>query len=338
MKRADLSLSGIYCLFIAVYITGTLGLIAGLYYRLMPMTVLLSMYSIFIVLLAAILLGQIWRMVDDTIDMMDEMLDKALLSPDSLLVYDEAKLSLLGNKLHRLLIASASSASTIAEERNRIKALVADISHQTRTPVANILLYAQLLEEQPNLSPEARNLAIHITSQSEKLGFLVQALVKTSCLETGIITVFPRPSSLAELLRQCTEGIEEKAGKKNINLQISCPSDLKALFDPKWTEEAVDNILDNAVKYTPGEGNISISAEAYELFARIDVADSGIGINNEELNLIFKRFYRSPSLNQEEGVGIGLYLAREIISLQGGYIKVKSEPQNGSVFSIFLPR
>ena len=113
---------------------------------------------------------------------------------------------------------------------------------------------------------------------------------------------------------------------------------LSACFDPKWTAEALYNIMDNAIKYTPQGGKVRVTVQAYELFCRIDISDTGIGISEDEIPKIFSRFYRSSAVSQEEGVGIGLYLSREIITMQGGYIKVSSEPDKGSCFSVFLPR
>ena len=115
------------------------------------------------------------------------------------------------------------------------------------------------------------------------------------------------------------------------------PTEARAVFDPKWTEEAVCNLLDNAVKYTPAGGAVSLSVTAYELFCRLDVTDTGPGIKEAEQSLIFQRFYRSPAAGSTEGVGIGLYLCRQIAERQGGYIKVSSRVGAGSTFSLFLP-
>ena len=114
-------------------------------------------------------------------------------------------------------------------------------------------------------------------------------------------------------------------------------TDISAAFDMKWTTEALANIVDNAIKYTE-HGTIRISAVSYEMFARIDISDTGTGISESEQAKIFARFYRSNSVQKQEGVGIGLYLARQIISGEGGYIKVASVPGKGSAFSIFLPK
>ncbi|SFH00314.1 Histidine kinase-, DNA gyrase B-, and HSP90-like ATPase [Desulfotomaculum arcticum] len=184
---------------------------------------------------------------------------------------------------------------------------------------------------------QARKLVNEIASQSGKLSFLIQALVKTSRLETGIISVNPQPSSVAELITTSVHAIKTKADEKNITLNIKFNRNIETCFDLKWTEEAMINILDNAVKYTPTGGTISISTTGYELFTRINIEDNGIGIEKGEVNRIFQRFYRSPKVSRYEGVGIGLYLAREIITAGGGYIKVASEPGKGSVFWVFLP-
>ena len=124
--------------------------------------------------------------------------------------------------------------------------------------------------------------------------------------------------------------------KKGLSLQLQ-DTDAFAIFDFKWTAEALANIVDNAIKYTE-HGTITISAVSYEMFARIDISDTGTGISESEQAKIFARFYRSKSVREQEGVGIGLYLARQIISGEGGYIKVASVPEKGSTFSMFLPK
>jgi signal transduction histidine kinase len=265
------------------------------------------------------------------------MLDSALNGNFTEKTYDESKLSYLESKLNRYLNISLSSEKNLAAEKDRIKTLISDISHQTKTPIANIVLYAQLLAEQKNLDKEAIVFVNEITSQSEKLNFLIQALIKTSRLEAGIIAVKTQNASIKELLTSVCSAINNKALEKEIQININC-EDLYAEFDAKWTEEAIYNIVDNAVKYTPEHGTINISATNYELFARIDIKDTGIGIAEQDISSIFQRFYRSPQVSSYEGIGIGLFLARQIIASQRGYIKVSSTLGKGSTFSIFLPR
>lgn len=337
MTRTDLSLTRVYLGFTSAFAALSIGLSAVTCLHLLPWSIALMIYAAAVILLVSTMLWIVRSMLDATIQRLEAMLDQTAIQSDALLSYDETRLSRLEHKLYRLLTTSLASAASIAQEKDRIKALVSDISHQTKTPIANILLYAELLGEQPELNDESRRLLEQIRAQSDKLGFLIQALVKTSRLETGIITVDPQPASVYELIKGSVAVIQTKAADKGQTVSISCACELTANFDGKWTEEALVNLLDNAVKYSPPGSTISVSAASYEMFTRIDVADQGIGIREAEHNQIFRRFYRSPAVSQTEGLGIGLYLVREILAAEGGYIKVSANLNQGSLFSMFLP-
>lgn len=253
--------------------------------------------------------------------------------------FDESRMSKLETTFAHYLSAAAVSARNVAAEKDKIKALIADISHQTKTPIANLMLYSELLEEE-KLPDSAKSNAQALHHQAEKLRFLIDSLVKLSRLENGIVALNPRKLPLKPLLLSVCDQLAPKAQEKQLFLDLRDTenlADISARFDPKWTSEALCNILDNAVKYTT-HGGITVSATAYEMFARIDITDTGSGIAESEHAKIFSRFYRSETTGDSEGVGIGLYLAREIISEEDGYIKVSSAPGKGSVFSVFLPR
>ena len=270
------------------------------------------------------------------LDTLDRMLDDAIRGDFQESLYDESRLSALETRMAHYLSASTVSAKNLAEEKDKIKTLIGDISHQTKTPIANLLLYAQLLGEQ-DLPPESRAYVSALEGQAEKLRFLIDALVKTSRLETGILAMAPAANPLQSLLDGAVAQAAPKAEAKGILLTVE-PAALTARFDPKWTTEALYNLVDNAVKYTPAGGSVTLRAREYELFCRIDVTDTGPGIPEAEQAKIFQRFYRSPAVSGEEGVGIGLYLARQIAAGQGGYLKVTSRPGEGSTFSLFLRR
>ncbi len=176
-----------------------------------------------------------------------------------------------------------------------------------------------------------------ITKQSEKLDFLIQSLAKLSRMETGMISVHPAKQCIQPVLDALKQQFGLKAAEKNIRFTVEDSSET-AVFDCKWTIEAAANLTENAIKYTPQEGAVRIRVIPYALFVRIDISDSGIGIAQSEQAAVFGRFYRSAKVCQTQGLGIGLYLAREIIRAQKGYIKVSSEIGNGSTFSIFLLR
>ena len=224
---------------------------------------------------------------------------------------------------------------TIEKMLDKIKTLIADISHQTKTPIANLLLYSELIAEQ-DLSEDMRSNIRIIQQQTEKLRFLIDSLVKLSRLENGILTLSPRQQAVGPMLEEIQRQYLSKAQKKGLQLQLIA-TEARATFDRKWTAEALGNLIENAIKYTPC-GSVTLKAMEYELFTRIDVTDTGIGIEESEQPKIFARFYRSETVCEDEGVGIGLYLAREIISGEGGYIKLISQKGKGSTFSVFLPR
>ncbi len=269
---------------------------------------------------------------------LNQMIDEAMAGTFEEQNYDETELSKLESKWKRFLTSSKLSNQRIEEERANIKEIVSDISHQTKTPLSNILLYSQLLEEQ-NLDDGSRKLVSEIIKQSEKLDFLIQSLVKTSRLETGTLQLTPTPQKVTGMLEEIKMQAEQKAEKKNIQIIIEeFPASVEAVYDKKWTAEALYNILDNAVKYSGAGSNIYIQVKEYELFVCIKISDCGMGIGEEEIPLIFQRFYRGKQVKEEEGVGIGLYLTRQIIEGQKGYIKVGSKPGQGSDFSVYLPK
>ncbi|MBP8640767.1 MAG: HAMP domain-containing histidine kinase [Oscillospiraceae bacterium] len=276
------------------------------------------------------------RKTKKTLNRVSEMIDDAISGSFNESIFDESLLSSAEAKLAQYLSSCSVSSKILAAEKDKIKELIADISHQTKTPVSNILLYTQLLIEQ-KLPTESAQCVSALSEQAEKLSFLIDSLVKTSRLETGIISLNPRQCDIKPMLSAVKAQLAPKAKAKSITFAVSNTTE-RAIFDPKWTAEAIYNIADNAVKYTPGGGIIEITVSAFELFCKIDIKDSGIGISEDEQTRIFARFYRSPRVSETEGVGIGLYLAREIVSGEGGYIKVSSQIDRGSVFSVFLPR
>lgn len=284
---------------------------------------------------AAVVIWDRWR-TRRLLKRLDTMLEKAITRGFTEEDYDESLLSAVESKLARYLASSTVSARNLQAEKDKIKTLIADVSHQTKTPLSNVLLYAQLLSEQP-LPEENRACVMALEGQAVKLQSLIEALVKTSRLESGVLALHPQPASLAPMLEEAVAQFAPKAAEKKITLTLAS-SEGDGVFDSKWTAEAVCNLLDNAVKYTPAGGTVTVQTHCYELFCRIDVSDTGPGIPEEEQAKVFQRFYRSPANHQAQGVGIGLYLARQIAEGQGGYIKVFSKPGKGAKFSLYLPR
>lgn len=221
-------------------------------------------------------------------------------------------------------------------EKERVKGLISDISHQTRTPVANIKLYLELLGDE-ELSQSGQEFLGKIQGQMEKIDFLMQSMVKMSRIETGILQIHKEDKNLYETIRHAVASVVPEAAQKKIALYVDCEEEMFIRHDSKWTEEAIYNVLDNALKYTESGGKIHIQAERQELFVKLSISDTGKGIAPERQAEIFTRFYREPEVHDKPGVGIGLYLARTIMELQKGYIEVQSEVGRGASFRLYFP-
>ncbi len=279
-----------------------------------------------------------------TLDRLDHMLDDAIAGNFRESDYDESQLSKVESKWKRYLGQSVLTRENMEKEKENVKGLVSDISHQTKTPMANIQLYTALLKENleagkdPGEKEQNLRLVNEISRQTEKLEFLIQSLTKMSRLESNIVEVRPRQQKISALLEAAVQDIEPKARKKGIEVVNTYTGKGYADYDMKWTKEALGNVLDNAVKYSKADGRIYVSVTEYELYTAISVKDEGIGIREEDTARIFGRFYRAGEVQQEDGVGIGLYLTREILRKENGYVKVKSSPGKGAEFILFLQK
>lgn len=240
------------------------------------------------------------------------------------------------DKLLRLSHIWQQKNKAAGKEQKKIKELISDISHQTKTPVANIKLYMEMLKIETD--PEKlQEFLENIQTQTEKLDFLMESMIKMSRLETGIIEIKQEKNNLFSTLGNAVSAIVPKAEQKDITLSVDCGENVSVSHDTKWTEEAIFNLLDNGVKYTKTGGSISISVTPQEIYTKISIKDTGKGIAKERQAQIFTRFYREPEVHDQEGIGVGLYLARKIITLQKGYIEVRSQVDKGSEFLIYLP-
>ena len=246
-------------------------------------------------------------------------------------------------------------------EKQELQEMISEITHQIKTPLSNIRMYCEMLGEYA--SPGSRTLSAGqavsgsrgtilrqtdssllrqysatVGDQLDRLDFLLNALIRSSRLETSMIRLQLENNKVLNTIAIAVNNVFQKAEEKKTEIRVGCRSTIEVCHDPKWTAEAIENLLDNAIKYTPENGKIQIDVVPGEMYVEIQVKDTGCGIAADEVNEIFKRFYRGRAVSRVEGLGLGLYLTQKIITLQGGFLSVRSEPGKGSCFSIHLRR
>ena len=309
-------------------------------------------FSAVLLLLAAVCLGLsvllltlLWkrrqaRRESDFANSVCETLDALMRGrePENYRPYEDSQLSKALGKLVQYHDQAQAGQRQSEMDRQTIQELVSDISHQVKTPMTNIRMFTDILRRHELPEEKRAEVLATLAAQVHKLDFLMQSLIKMSRLEAGTFTLHVEEASLYDTIAQAAGGVLAAANRKRIRITVDCDSRETVRHDPKWTAEALGNLLDNAVKYTPEGGSICISVRPWQFYTRIDVADTGMGIPAAHYHDVFKRFYRAQPSAAAEGVGLGLYLAQGIISRQKGYISVKSEVGKGSTFSVFLLR
>lgn len=302
------------------------------------------MIAVCAAVLAVILAWKMWKLKRDVYefaDALDRNLDAVIRGeePEEVQGMEDSLPGKVNEKLHRVNHILEGKELEMRQNRELMKELISDISHQTKTPVANQKIYLELLKSRP-LPDDAGEFVEKLEHQTVKLEFLFESMVKMSRLETGVIQIRKEEGDLMETIGRAVSAVVPAAEKKRIRLSVETDGVLRRILlahDSKWTEEAVYNLLDNGVKYTPEGGSVSVRVVKSEIFMEIHVRDTGKGIPVERQAQIFTRFYREPEVHDQDGVGIGLYLTRKIAALQNGYVEVHSRPGQGADFCIYLP-
>lgn len=224
------------------------------------------------------------------------------------------------------------------QEKENIKSLVTDISHQLKTPLASFKLNNSLIIEED----DNKEMRLMLLNKNEviinKLNYLIDALVNISRLEASMISIKIEKENIKDTVVKAINSAYIKALEKDIEIELNECENILINHDVRWSEEAIFNVIENAIKYSNSGGNINIDISKTINYVRVDIQDNGIGIKEVDYNKIFKRFYRGNNkiVKDMEGSGVGLYLSRKILEKQGGNIIVKSEIGKGSKFSLFF--
>ncbi len=249
--------------------------------------------------------------------------------------FNESELSLFYHQIKMISHKLDFEIGRADSEKEQIKQLISNISHQLKTPLANVMMYEELLGSEDLTKAQQSEFLRRLKTQTEKIDWLLESLFKMSKLEQNAIEFELKKERIKETIRNAVSAVYEKAEEKNIDIRVMEFEDRMLLHNPKWTMEVFVNLLENAIKYMSC-GRIEISLEQLETYSMIHIKDHGIGISKDDIPYIFERFYRSKQVEQTEGSGIGLYLSKMILEKENGYLTVKSELGKGSVFSVFL--
>lgn len=296
------------------------------------------MAGIFVILLFVILFIAVmeWYQKRRMYQLIDQMLEQVL-NREKIEISDiqEGEISALASKVIRVQEKLEYEVNQEQKEKEQVKCLISNMSHQLKTPLSNVVMYRDLLELEPEAEQRA-NFLERMKIQLEKLDWILQSLFKMVKLEQGVIQFETEQSSLKETLLSALNSTYDKAVKKEICIITKPFKDCLLMHNRKWTAEVFSNILENAIKYSEKGSKIEIQVNPLELFTEIRFQDYGMGIKKEELTKIFQRFYRSKEAENKEGSGIGLYLSRMILEKEKGYMTVTSDYGKGSCFSVFL--
>lgn len=249
---------------------------------------------------------------------------------------NEEKESVIANKILRIEDKLNLEVGQAVEEREKIKRLISDMSHQLKTPLANVMMYGDIIQKGGLTEEKRQKFQIKLMDQTGKIAWVLNSLFKMIQLEEGVLEFEVYEHDIQDTVLRAISSIYEKAKMKNISIQVLNLEENTVTHNEKWTAEVIENLLENAIKYSEYSQTIELDVVRQAVYTQIKVIDHGIGISKEEQMEIFKRFYRSKDVEKQEGTGIGLYLSRMIIEKEHGYITVESEKGKGSTFSVFL--
>ena len=275
------------------------------------------------------------RVVSAVDDVLERILARELSPP--MATSHEDRISKLTHKANRITRMLTDETTRAKAEKETVQGFISDLSHQMKTPLSGIAMYTELMLEPDITYENTQEFLSRVKISVDKLQWMTDSLIKLSRLETGIIALNVTRTGIRDTIMQAVTLVQGEAYRHDITVIVNDFKDLPLCHDKKWTVEAIVNILDNAVKYSPTGGVITVDMTLLQQYVKIVISDTGIGIPKEEWNKIFKRFYRGQNVKDKEGVGLGLYLVRVIMESQGGYVMVGADKEIGTDFSLFLP-
>ena len=240
------------------------------------------------------------------------------------------------------IFSSVEQLATMLQSKNEtehkakefLKDTISDISHQLKTPLAALVMYQEIIENEPDNAETVKQFASKMGISLKRMEQLILSMLKITRLDTGNIVFEKNKCRVTELIAHSVNELTTRAKNENKEIQIMGDDEQQLICDMNWTSEAIGNIVKNALDHTQDGGIVHITWECAPAMFRIFISDNGTGIAPEDIHHIFKRFYRSKHSLDTQGIGLGLPLAKSIIEGQGGVISVQSEIGNGTTFTL----
>jgi len=246
----------------------------------------------------------------------------------------EDELTKLRNELYKTTVLLRETAENSEKEKTNLSNSLTDISHQLKTPLTSIRIMIDNIQNNPDMDEKTRNEFIEdISKQIDWISSLVISLLKLAKFDAGSIVMRDEEINVKKLIQNIISNLAILIDIKDIKIEENISEQITLFADYNWQLEALTNIIKNCVEHSFDGGKIKIEAESNSVFTKIIITDEGEGIEKNDLNRIFERFYKSAK-SSENSIGIGLALAKTIIEKERGYIKVESEVGKGTKFEI----
>lgn len=252
----------------------------------------------------------------------------------------EGDLPILGHQFNQLSRRLQLTNDRLHQEQERLKQLISDVSHQFKTPLSSLMLFQELLKEQQMSNEDREQITEKSRLELVRMERLIQSLLTMSRLEAGIIELRIQPANVVETLRSVLDSLESRLKLRELSLHFECAEAMIPFpHDPFWLNEAVRNVLNNAIDFTSEGGHILMCVRKSEVSLQIIVQDSGVGIVADDLPFIFQRFYQGKHARKSGhgGTGIGLSLTWLIVEQHGGWTQADSEPGTGTTITMIFP-
>ncbi len=247
---------------------------------------------------------------------------------------DNGELSKLRNELYKTTVLLKETAEISEKEKENLSTAIADISHQLKTPLTSIRIMLDNIQDDPDMEKEVReDFLKEISKQIDWISSLVVALLKIAKFDAGTIKMENNEINAKNLIDNIVSNLAILMELKNIEIITNVDEKATFIADYKWQQEALTNILKNAIEHSKHNSRIYITVENTNLFLKIIIKDEGSGIDKEDLKHIFQRFYKTKN-SSENSIGIGLPLAKAIIEQSNGYIKVETKYGEGTSFEV----